>query len=118
MSTTRTDYNALQEIFVGTTKAFAPTIIDPNTGQAKDMTDTAIYSTVIFKIYTPEYVQIGTDITGTFIERSEGLIQYVVNDTITTSENAGNWIGDIEFYNIDEDLIDQQQVNFNILQSI
>jgi len=117
MSTIRRDYNALQEIYVGTTKAFTSTIIDPDTGEPKDLRDGSIYHTARFRILDPSYNEIGMHIPVTFEDREHGMIQYVIPTDITVSENAGNWIGNIEFLNINGEIIDQQLVNFNILDN-
>lgn len=117
MSTVRRDYGAVQEIYVGTTKAFTVTVIDPETGAPKDLTNATIYHTARFRILDASFREIGEVVPVTFEDRNAGTIQYVIPPSVTVSENAGNHIGNIEFLNIDDELIDQQLVNFNILEN-
>jgi len=117
MSTVRKDYGALQEIYVGTTKAFVVTVIDPETGMPKDLRNAAIYHTARFRILNASFREVGGIIDVKFTDRETGMIQYTVPTSITVPENAGNHIGNIEFLNIDNQIIDQQLVNFNILEN-
>jgi len=116
MSTTRIDYGVKFDISAGTTKIFQFTVIDPETGQAKDLTDTNTYATGQVKIYKPDNTIIGT-LAVTFVDRLNGLIQWTVTPTEASNANAGNWIGDLELSNTTPVIIEQQFFNFDILES-
>jgi len=116
MSTTRIDYGVTFEISAGTTKIFEFTVIDPETGQAKDLTDTATYATGEVKIYKPDNTIIGT-LTISYTDRVNGKVQWTVTPTEASNTNAGNWIGDLELSNTTPLIIEQQFFNFNILES-
>lgn len=116
MSTTRIDYGVTFEISAGTTKIFQFTVIDPETGQPKDLSDTATYDDGDVKIYKPDATIIGT-LTITYTDRPNGIIQFIVTPTEANNTNAGNWIGDLELINTTPDIVEQQFFNFNILES-
>jgi len=111
----RTDYFSTLEITAGSNKNFQQTILD-SSNNVQDLSDTAIYTSGKFNILEGDFTLIATvDIS--FIERSLGLIQFFIPDTITTNENAGNWIGETVFSNELSQIISQEYSNFNILQS-
>jgi len=116
MSTTRIDYGVTFEISSGTTKIFQFTVINPETGQPKDLTDTSTYATGVAKIYKPDSTIIGT-LTISYTDRANGIVQFTVTPTEATNANAGNWIGDLELSNTTPLIIEQQFFNFNILES-
>ncbi len=116
MSTTRIDYGVKFDISAGTTKIFQFTVIDPETGQAKDLSDTGTYATGEAKIYMPDGTIIGT-LTITFTDRPNGIVQFTVTPTEANNTNAGNWIGDLELSNTGADIVEQQFFNFDILES-
>lgn len=116
MSTRRIDYGTTLEIFAGTTKDFELIVENPETSQAKDLSDTDVYATGNVKIQKPDGTIIGT-VSITYTTRGLGLIGFSITDSIATNTNAGNWIGNAEFINSDGDIIDQQLFNFNILEN-
>jgi len=116
MSTTRIDYGVLFEILAGSTKIFQFTVIDPETGQAKDLTDTSTFDTGQVKIVKPDNTII-TTVTVTYTDRINGIVQFTVPATDANNANAGNWIGELELSNTTPLVVEQQFFNFNILES-
>ncbi len=116
MSTTRIDYGVTFEISAGTTKIFQFTVIDPETGQPKDLSNTTTYDTGQVKIYKPDNTVIAT-LAVTYTDRPNGEVQFTVTATEATNANAGNWIGDLELSNDTPLIVEQQFFNFNILES-
>ena len=119
MSVNREDFGTRFDVTAGTTKTLELTIIDPDTGVFKDLTDTNVYTTGIVKIYQPDGTAVGTDMTVNFgATRSTGVIKFTISGTDqATNANAGNWIGEIEFSNVTPVKIDQQKFNMNIIES-
>jgi len=117
MSVNREDFGITFEITVGTTKTFQLTILDPDTNLAVDMTDINVYATGVVKIYKPDGTLIDSGTNVSFTDRANGIVSFTILASITTSANAGNWIGEIEFSNITPVIIDQQKFNFNIIES-
>lgn len=119
MSVNRENFEVTLEITSGTTKQFELTIINPDTGTAQDLTDTGVYNTGSVKIYKPDPSEalIASGIGVSFTDRANGIITFTVNDTISASANAGNWIGEVEFSNQTPVVIDQQKFGFNIIES-
>ena len=116
MSTRRKDYEATFEIHAGSEKSFELTIVDPDTGAPKDLSDGTLYDSLRIKVYKPGGNIIGT-LPGSYDDRANGIILFTIPTTISTNENAGNWIGNIEFLNNGGDIIDQQFFGVNILES-
>ena len=117
MSTVRTDFGVTFDVHVGVTKTLEFTIIDPDTGSAKDLTDTAIYATGTVQIFKPDGTQIGTDMTVTYTTRASGIVQFTVIDTShTLAANAGNWYGIIELSNTTPKVVEKQKFNINIIE--
>ncbi len=114
MSLVRTQFDATLEINVDTTKVMQLVIEDPETGEPLDLSDTDIYDTGTFVIREPDKTIIAT-VPFLYIDRPNGLIEFAIDDTITTLENAGNWKGIVQFININTLIIDQRKINFNIL---
>lgn len=114
MSLVRTQFDATLEIKVGTTKVMQLIIEDPETGEPLDLSDTDIYSTGDFVIREPDKTII-TTVPFLYIDRPNGLIEFAIDDTIATLENAGNWEGIVQFINVNTIIIDQRTINFNIL---
>ena len=114
MSTRRTDYGVTYEIFAGTKKAIEGTVPDPETGLARDLTNTSVYSTVVFKVYKPNGELIG-EVTADYEDRANGKVDAVIDVDIASNENAGNWICEFELLNIEGEVIDQLRSNFNII---
>jgi len=115
MSLVRTQFDATLEIKVDSTRVMAIIVEDPETGEPLDLSDTDIYNTGNFIILEPDSTIIAT-IPFIYVDRPNGLIEFEVDATVTTVENAGNWKGDVEFININSLIIDQRTLNFNILR--
>jgi len=114
MSTVREQFDATLEITVGTTKVMQLVIEDPETGEVVDMTDTDVFNTGNFVITKPDKTIIAT-ISIVYVNRVGGIVEFPVDSTVTTLENAGNWIGTVQFINAISLIIDQRVINFNIL---
>lgn len=118
MSIRRQDFGVTFTVNVGTTKSLQLTILDPDTGLAKDLTSTTVYAGSTVKIYKPDGTQIGNTINATFSDRANGIMIFTVSGTSqATLANAGNWIGEIAFTNNGGQTVDQQQFNIDIKQS-
>jgi len=118
MSTRRQDFGVTFTVNVGTTKSLQLTILDPDTGLAKDLSSNTVYAGSTVKIYKPDGTQIGATINATFSNRSNGIMLFTVSGTSqATLANAGNWIGEIIFTNNGGLTVDQQQFNIDIKQS-
>lgn len=118
MSINRQDFGVTFDVYVGTAKALELTIIDPDTGLAKDLSDTNVYATGIARIFKVDGTQIGGDMNCSFTTpRTTGIITFTVTSTThTLLANAGNWIGKVIFKNVSNQVIDQQKFNLNILE--
>lgn len=118
MSTRRQDFGVTFTVNVGTTKSLQLTILDPDTGLAKDLSSNTVYAGSTVKIYKPDGTQIGATINATFSNRANGIMLFTVSGTSqATLANAGNWIGEIAFTNNGGLTVDQQQFNIDIKQS-
>lgn len=118
MSTRRQDFGVTFTVNVGTTKSLQLTILDPDTGLAKDLSSNTVYAGSTVKIYKPDGTQVGATINATFSNRSNGIMLFTVSGTSqATLANAGNWIGEIIFTNNGGLTVDQQQFNIDIKQS-
>ncbi len=118
MSTRRQDFGVTFTVNVGTTKSLQLTILDPDTGLAKDLSSNTLYAGSTVKIYKPDGTQIGATINATFSNRANGIMLFTVSGTSqATLANAGNWIGEIIFTNNGGLTVDQQQFNIDIKQS-
>ncbi len=118
MSTRRQDFGVTFTVNVGTTKSLQLTILDPDTGLAKDLSSNTLYAGSTVKIYKPDGTQIGATINATFSNRANGIMLFTVSGTSqATLANAGNWIGEIAFTNNGGLTVDQQQFNIDIKQS-
>ena len=118
MSTRRQDFGVTFTVNVGTTKSLQLTILDPDTGLAKDLSSNTVYAGSTVKIYKPDGTQVGATINATFSSRSNGIMLFTVSGTSqATLANAGNWIGEIAFTNNGGLTVDQQQFNIDIKQS-
>ena len=115
MSTRRTDYGSTLDMFINSKKTFEIEVEDPSTGDPADLTDTSVYNTGNFLILKPDGEQI-TSVSITYEDRENGIISFEIDETVSTSSNAGNWIGKVQFVNESADIIDQQVLNFNILE--
>jgi len=116
MSTTRTDFGVILEMLVGSTKVFEFTIIDPATGTAKNLSDTAVFATGEVKIVKPDNTVIVTVVI-TYTDRPNGVVEFTISSATAINANAGNWIGELELSNNVPLVIEQQFFNFNILES-
>lgn len=116
MSQRYTDYGVTLEIFADTEKVFQLTIIDPETNEVQQLTNTALYSTVDVKIVKPDGSLIVT-VPAIYADRPNGLVEFTITPSANMLSNAGNWIGEVEFFNTNSIKIDQQRFNFNILES-
>ena len=118
MSTRRQDFGVTFTVNVGTTKSLQLTILDPDTGLAKDLSSNTVYAGSTVKIYKPDGTQVGATINATFSNRSNGIMLFTVSGTSqATLANAGNWIGEIAFTNNGGLTVDHQQYNIDIKQS-
>ena len=118
MSTRRQDFGITFTVNVGTTKSLQLTILDPDTGLAKDLSSVTLYAGSTVKIYKPDGTQIGATINATFSSRANGVMIFTVSGTSqSTLANAGNWIGEIIFTNNGGLTVDQQQFGIDIKQS-
>jgi len=118
MSVRREDFGTTFDVHAGTTKTLQLTILDPDTGSAKSLTDTSVYASGVVKIYKPDGTLVGSSMSVTFSDRANGVIIFTVSGTDqATNTNAGNWIGEIEFSNVTPLKIDQQFFNINIKES-
>lgn len=118
MSVRRQDFGATFTIFAGTTKTMQITILDPDTGNAKSLSDTNVYASGTVKIYKPGGTLVGATMSVNFVNRSEGIVNFTVSGTSqATTTNAGNWIGEIEFTNTGGLKVDQQSFNIDIKES-
>ena len=118
MSMRRTDLGETYEVYTGTTKELEATIINPDSGNAQDLSDTNVYTTGIAIIYKPDGTQIGGNMAISFdTPRSTGITFFTVLATHSHILNAGNWIGLIQFFNVGGDIIDQQVFNINIKET-
>ena len=118
MSTRRQDFGVTFTVNVGTTKSLQLTILDPDTGLAKDLSSNTVYAGSTVKIYKPDGTQVGATINATFSNTSNGIMLFTVSGTSqATLANAGNWIGEIAFTNNGGLTVDQQQFNIDIKQS-
>lgn len=117
----REDYGVTYEVFVGTTKTLEAIITDPDTGEAKPLTDTAIYASGVAKILKADDTQVGADMTisyGDAAQRATGLVTFtVLASSQTLAANAGNWKGEIELSNSTPLVVDQQRFNIKIIGS-
>ena len=117
MSTVREDFGVKFEVHVGVSKTLEFTIIDPDTGSAEDLTDTAVYATGIVKIFKPDDTQVGADMTVTYSTRASGIVQFtVLASSQTLAANAGNWYGIIELSNTTPLIVEKQKFNINIVE--
>jgi hypothetical protein len=118
MSVRRQDFGVTFTVHAGTTKTLELTILDPDTGSAKSLTDTNVYSSGVAKIYRPDGTQVGINMTVTYSDRANGKVYFTVSSgSQTASANAGNWIGEIEFINSASLVVDQQSFNIDIKQN-
>ncbi len=116
MSIVREQFDATLEVTVGTDKVMSLIIEDPEIGEPLPLNDTDVYNTATFRITRPDKTLIGTVLPVTYVNRPNGLVEFVVIGTNTTlPENAGNWLGTVQFINVNSKIIDQRKMNFNIL---
>lgn len=116
MSQRRYDYGTTHELFAGTSKIFRFQIIDPETGEPKSLLDDDVYATGKVKWVKIDFSLIGTfDVS--YVTRSTGIVEYYVDSDVSTNENAGNWIGELELFNTDGKTVEQQRFNANIYES-
>ena len=121
MSTRRQDFGITFTVNVGTTKSLQLTILDPDTGLAKDLSSVTLYASSTVKIYKPDGTQVGNTINasfGTASDRTAGIMVFTISGSSQSLlANAGNWIGEIIFANNAGVTIDQQQFGIDIKQS-
>ena len=118
MSTNREDFGTAFTVTAGTTKTLELTILDPDTGLAKSLSDTGLYATGVVKIYDVDGTLKGTSMTVNFTDRANGVILFTISGTNqATLTNAGNWIGEVEFSNTALVIVDQQKFNISIVES-
>lgn len=116
MSINREDFGVLYEVEAGSTKDIELIIQDAD-GVIQTLADTALYATGVVKIYKPDGTFIVTSAAVVFDDRPNGVIHFTINAVDNTNENAGNWIGNLEFINNTSQIIDQRKFNFNIIES-
>lgn len=115
MSISRADFGVTFEMFVDSEKTFQLTVKDAN-GALEDITSTTTYATGRFKIVKPDLTLVA-DVPIVYSDRPASEIEFTITTAISILANAGNWIGEVEFVNITPVKIDEQRINFNILQS-
>lgn len=115
MSNVYSDLGAEYVTYAGTTETFSATIIDPDTGAAMDLTDTTKFANgnANARIVKPNNNIIGI-VAITYNDRTNGIVQFTVDDTIATNNNLGNYIVEIILGNNSNKPILQQNANFNI----
>lgn len=111
----RKDYKSTLEITAGSNKNFDQTVLN-SSNEPQNMTDTTIFDTGKFNILEGDFTLIAS-VSIAYITREDGLIQFFIPDTVATNTNAGNWIGETELRNEDDEIVTQRYSNFNILQS-
>jgi len=114
LSQIRTQFQSKLEIRVGSTKVMNLVIQDPETGKPLSMTDTDVFNTGRAIITKPDKTEIA-DVPIVYVDRLNGEIEFTIDNTITISTNAGNWLGKVQFINSSSQIIDQNIFNFNIL---
>jgi len=114
MSQVRTQFQAQLEINVGSTKVMKFIVEDPETGEPLSMIDTDLFNTGNAVISKPDKTIIVTTPI-TYVDRPNGTIEFIIDDTVTTLANAGNWLGKVKFINSSGKTINQEIFNFNIL---
>lgn len=115
MSQVYQDLGAVYETYAGTTETFSATIIDPDLGTPMNLTDTTKFANgnANAKIVKPNNNIIGI-VPITYNDRTNGIVQFTVDDTIATNYNLGNYIVEIILGNASNKPILQQNANFNI----
>jgi len=84
---------------------------------AKDLSNTTTYATCTWKVWKPDGTLI-INASGSFTNRSSGQVSYSLTAADTVIANAGNWEGEVEFFNSSSVLSDiSETFNFNILES-
>lgn len=116
MSVVRKDFGTELEMFVGSTKTFQLVVNDPDTGNPINMSDTAVFATGEFKIVKPGG-DIITTVAITYGDRPNGRVDFTILATVATNANAGNWEGNLELSDNIPVIIEQQRINFNIIES-
>jgi hypothetical protein len=121
MSVNREDFGVEYVVFAGTTKTLEAIIIDPDTGNNKDLSNTSVYATGVAKVYKPDGTAVGSNMTisyGDAADRTAGLVTFtVLASSQSTNANAGNWIGEIELSNVSPLVVEQQKFNIKIIES-
>lgn len=111
----RTSYNSTLQITAGSNKNFQSTVRD-SSNNPEDLSDSSIFTTAKFNILEGNFTLIAS-VEAIYFDRPNGIVEFFIPDTIATNENAGNWVGELEFINELGETIDQKYMNFNILQS-
>lgn len=114
MSVVRKQYNIVMNIFTGSEKSLTITVEDPVTGEPKNLTDTSKYNSGNVKIIKPDGTVIAT-LPIVYLVRLEGVVEFLVPDTVTSIENAGNWFGKLQLIDDSSKIVEQQVFNFNII---
>ena len=95
-----------------------PTVVTYSvvTDADQPLTDGSVFDTGFFNILAGDFTLIAT-VPISYFDRPNGIIEFTVDDTITTNTNAGNWNGEVQLINVLSQTILQQVLNFNILES-
>src|SRR5574337_321136 len=116
MSQVYKDYGTLYTISVGTTKMFTSVIIDPNTGQAMDMTNQTVFTSGSVDITQADGTLIQSAIPINFSVRTAGASRITWVAGPFTNLQAGNWKAFLKINNSLGIQIDGQTYNFQITE--
>lgn len=111
----RVEHPETLEIVSDGKKIFRVTILDAS-NNAQDLTALNIFSTGVFKILAGDFTFIDS-VPISYFDRPNGIIEFEIDESIATNENAGNWNGKIELINENGKKVAQQYLNFNIRES-
>lgn len=114
MSTRFRDFGVTYEQYVDTEMTHEMIVEQPN-GEVIELEE-GVYDEGTATIIKPDGTVIGGPVDITFTDRENATVIWVIDDTISTAENAGNWIVAVKFYNTLGDKINEIRANFNILE--
>jgi len=115
MSLRRRDHGLTFDVFVNSTKTFQLIIENPD-GTVRDLSNTTTFADGRVKIVKPDTTVIATYAIS-YIDRLNGIVEFISLAADNTVANSGNWTGDLELDNDTAQVIDQQVFNFNIIES-
>lgn len=110
------EYEVTFTVKVGSRATLELTILDAD-GNAKDLSDTATYSTAKWKVWKPDGTLI-IDGSASFSDRANGKVSYNLSATDTAAINAGSWEGEVELFNNSAIITEQSETfGFDIEES-